>query len=424
MDRATPLFNESDEPKPTDEPAVLSVSELSEVLRGVVEQCFPRVWVAGEVSNCTRAGSGHIYFTLKDDNAQLKAVMWRSASQRLKFELRDGLDVIASGPIEVYPPRGQYQLIADKLLPQGVGALELALRQLQQKLAAEGLFDSERKRPLPRFPRKVALITSPSGAAVRDMIQVLTRRWKLADIVLLPVLVQGEGAAEQIAAALRIVGQIPGVDVVIAGRGGGSLEDLWAFNEEIVARAIAACPIPVVSAVGHEIDVTIADLVADRRALTPSEAAELVVPLDTEIRAELDRLSHRLRSALAQRARTARLQLDALAARRGFARPADRLHERGTQLDELEARLQRAMRANLARAHQECAAIAARLDALSPLGVLGRGYSLTKTLPSGQLVRSAAQVQPGDRLSTLLADGEVHSTVMSVLLDDEEPPTP
>jgi len=402
----------------TDEPPVLSVSELSEALRGVVEQCFPRVWVAGEVSNCTRAGSGHIYFTLKDDEAQLKAVMWRSAASRLRFELRDGLEVIASGPIEVYPPRGQYQLIADKLVPQGVGALELALRQLQQKLAAERLFDPERKRPLPRFPRKVALITSPSGAAVRDMIQVLMRRWKLADIVLLPVLVQGDGAAEQIAAALQTVGRIPGVDVVITGRGGGSLEDLWAFNEEIVARAIAACRVPVVSAVGHEIDVTIADLVADRRALTPSEAAELVVPLDSEVRAELDRLSQQLRMALSQRARQARLQLDGLAARRCFTRPLERIHQLATQLDELESRMLRAMQSTVERSRRACAAAAAHLEALSPLGVLGRGYSLTKVLPAGQLVRSAAQVQPGERLSTLLSDGELVSTVTEVVVGD------
>jgi exodeoxyribonuclease VII large subunit len=384
----------------------------------VVEECFPRVWVAGEVSNCTRAGSGHIYFTLKDDQAQLKAVIWRSAAQRLRFDLRDGQDVIASGPIEVYPPRGQYQLVADKLIPQGVGALELALRQLQQKLSADGLFDPDRKRPLPRFPRKVALITSPTGAAVRDMIQVLTRRWKLADIVLLPVMVQGDGAAEQIAAALRSVGQIPDVDVVICGRGGGSLEDLWAFNEEVVARAIAACPRPVVSAVGHEIDVTVADLVADRRALTPSEAAELVVPLDSEVRAELDRWSQQLRSALQQRARQARLQLDGLSTRRCFARPLERLHFLATQLDELESRLSRGINGVLERARRECAAVAAHLEALSPLGVLARGYSLTKRLPDGQLVRSAADVQVGDRLSTLLGDGELLSTVTAVFADD------
>lgn len=401
-----------------EQPQVLTVSELTAVLRGVVEQCFPRVWVAGEVSNCTRAGSGHIYFTLKDDDAQLKAVMWRSAAQGLKFELRDGLDVIACGPIEVYPPRGQYQLIADRIEPQGVGALELALRQLQQKLAAEGLFDPERKRPLPRFPRRIALVTSAQGAAVRDMIQVLARRWKLADILVIPVAVQGDGAAEQIASALQQIGRIPRVDVVIAGRGGGSLEDLWAFNTEIVARAIAACAVPVVSAVGHEIDVTIADLAADRRALTPSEAAEFVVPDQAELRAELHQLRRRLTAGLQQHSRHARLQLDALASRRCYTRPLERLHDLATQLDELETRVGRAMRNALQAARTRLESLATHLDALSPLNVLNRGYSITKRLPDGELIRDAAAVATGDRLSTLLAAGEVISVVEAVRAEE------
>lgn len=401
-----------------EQPQVLTVSELTAVLRGVVEQCFPRVWVAGEVSNCTRAGSGHIYFTLKDDDAQLKAVMWRSAAQGLKFELRDGLDVIACGPIEVYPPRGQYQLIADRIEPQGVGALELALRQLQQKLAAEGLFDPERKRPLPRFPRRIALVTSAQGAAVRDMIQVLARRWKLADILVIPVAVQGDGAAEQIASALQQIGRIPRVDVVIAGRGGGSLEDLWAFNTEIVARAIAACAVPVVSAVGHEIDVTIADLAADRRALTPSEAAEFVVPDQAELRAELHQLRRRLTAGLQQHSRHARLQLDALASRRCYTRPLERLHDLATQLDELETRVGRAMRNALQAARTRLESLATHLDALSPLNVLNRGYSITKRLPDGELIRDAAAVATGDRLSTLLAAGEVISVVDAVRAEE------
>jgi exodeoxyribonuclease VII large subunit len=403
---------------PTSQPPVLTVSQLTAALRGVVEERFARVWVAGEVSNCTRAGSGHIYFTLKDDDAQLKAVMWRSAAQRLRFELRDGLNVVASGPIEVYPPRGQYQLAADRLEPQGIGALELALRQLQQKLAAEGLFAPERKRPLPRFPRRIALVTSTQGAAVRDMIQVIVRRWTLADIIILPVAVQGEGAAEQIAAALRTVGRIPRVDVAIAGRGGGSLEDLWAFNTEVVARAIAACEVPVISAVGHEIDVTIADLVADRRALTPSEAAEFAVPDQAELRAELDQLRRRLTAGLQQHARRARLQLDALASRRCYVRPLEQLHDLATQLDEVESRLRRAMLRLLQTARGQVVAAASQLDALSPLNVLERGYSITKRLPDGLLVRDAAALQTGDRISTLLAEGEVISVVEALRVDE------
>src|SRR6185369_5236916 len=259
-------------------PQVLTVTDLSRQIKDAVEGNFPLVWVSGVVSNCTRAGSGHIYLTLKDDGAQIRAIVWRNTAARLRFDVHDGLQVVAAGPVEVYEARGQYQLIVEQLLPQGMGPLELAYRQLCEKLAAQGLFAAERKRPLPQFPRRIALVTSPTGAAVRDMLQVITRRWRGADVVILPVAVQGTRAAAEIAAALRKVHLVPGVDVVIAGRGGGSLEDLWAFNEEVVARAIFECLIPVISAVGHEIDVTIADLVADRRALTPSEAGELVVP--------------------------------------------------------------------------------------------------------------------------------------------------
>uniref|UniRef100_A0A7C4QPB4 Exodeoxyribonuclease 7 large subunit n=1 Tax=Schlesneria paludicola TaxID=360056 RepID=A0A7C4QPB4_9PLAN len=401
-------------------PHVLTVSELTALLRGVVEQCFPHVWVAGEVSNLTRAASGHLYFTLKDADAQLRTVMWRSAAQRLRFEVHDGLAVVANGPIEVYPPRGQYQLIAERLTPQGMGTLELALRQLQQKLAAEGLFAPERKRPLPMFPRQIALVTSPQGAAVRDIIQVLARRWRQADVLVIPVAVQGEGAAEQIAQALHDVGRLPRVDVVICGRGGGSLEDLWAFNTEVVARAIAACAVPVVSAVGHEIDVTIADLVADRRALTPSEAAELVVPDQAELRGGLEQLRRRMRSALRRRVEAARWQLDGLASRRCFTRPLDRLHELATATDELADKLQRGIRQRLDAERAGLAALAGRLEALSPLHVLSRGYSVTYRVADGSLVRDAAVLQPGDRLTTRFARGEAVSLVERV----HTPPNP
>lgn len=406
-------------PAASDEPVILSVSDLTEVLRGVVEQCFPDVWVAGEISNCVRAGSGHVYFTLKDADAQLKGVMWRTAAQRLKFDVRDGLQVVANGSLEVYPPRGQYQIICQQLIPQGVGSLELALRQLQEKLTAEGLLSAERKRPLPAIPRRVALITSAQGAAVRDMIQVLSRRWPLSDIVILPVMVQGDGAAQQIARALGQVHRIPRVDVVICGRGGGSLEDLWAFNEEPVARAIAACQIPVVSAVGHEIDVTIADLVADRRALTPSEAAELVVPDQQEIRGHLAQLRQRLTRGLQQQASRARLQLDNLRQRRPFARPLDRIHDQQTRLDELDQRLTRAIKSVAQQCRQQLESAAAQLDALSPLAVLGRGFTLTKRLSDGALVRSARELRVGERVSTLLVDGEISCEVLQVRQEED-----
>lgn len=396
---------------------LLSVSQLTRQVKDLVEGNFPCAQVVGEISNCTIAGSGHVYLTLKDESAQIRAVMWRSRASRLKFEIHDGLEVVAAGPVEVYEARGTYQLIIEQLLPQGVGALELAFRQLQEKLAAEGLFDPERKRPLPEFPRRIALITSPTGAAVRDLLQVITRRWQAADVVLMPVAVQGKGAAEEIAEALETVHRIPNVDVVITGRGGGSLEDLWAFNEEIVARAIFACPVPVISAVGHEIDVSISDLVADRRALTPSEAGELVVPLQTEILRSLDQSRNLLTSGLRERASRARLQLESISSRRVFARPLDRIHELITRLDELADRLSRSGKHQLTAAQRNLAVLAGSLDALSPLKTLHRGYSITENHQTQELIRSVDQLTPGDTLSTQLAQGRVISRVESLETD-------
>jgi exodeoxyribonuclease VII large subunit len=391
----------------------LTVSELTARIKLLLESHFARVTVLGEISNCRPASSGHVYLTLKDDGAQIPAVIWRSRAARIRFDLHNGLEVVATGAVEIYAPHGKYQLIIDGVVPQGIGSLELAFRQLQEKLAAEALFAPERKRPLPRFPRRIALVTSPTGAAVRDMLQVITRRWKGADVVILPVRVQGDGAAGEIAAALQLVPEVPDVDVVVTGRGGGSLEDLWAFNEEVVARAIFACPIPVVSAVGHEIDVSIADLVADRRALTPSEAGELVVPDRVEVRAHIDRLRHRLISALRLHAREARSRLDGLAERRIFTRPLDALHDRTERVDELSDRMQRAAALLLERRKQKLAAVAGSLDALSPFKVLQRGYSVT-TRSNGIAVRSVDDLAVGEPVVTLLADGRFTSRVNSV----------
>jgi exodeoxyribonuclease VII large subunit len=392
-------------------PSVLTVSQLTRQIKDAVEGDFPLCWVLGEVSNCTRAGSGHYYLTLKDDAAQIRAVIWKNTAGRLKFDIHDGLEVVAAGPVEVYEARGTYQLIIEQLMPQGLGSLELAFRQMCEKLQTEGLFAPERKRPIPKFPNRIALITSSTGAAVRDMLQIITRRWQAADIVIVPVAVQGEGAAEQIAFALRTVHLLPNVDVVITGRGGGSLEDLWAFNEEIVARAIFECKIPVVSAVGHEIDVTIADMVADVRALTPSEAGELVVPQHESIRAELEKLQQHLVKALLARAVAARTQLDAIASRRVLTRPAERLHELSRKIDELEARAGRAITNRIVLIRQRLHAMAGRLQALSPLKVLERGFSVTRLVPSGEVIRSAAQVNPGDQIETLLQTGKLLSRV-------------
>ena len=262
---------------PPPERRVLTVTELTAAIRGLLETSFGDVWVEGEISNCRVWNTGHMYFTLKDGGAQIKAVMFRSAVRYLKFKVEDGQHVVARGRLGVYDPKGEYQIVCEHLEPRGLGALQLAFEQLKKRLQAEGLFDPARKRPLPSLPRKIGIVTSLDGAAIRDIIQVLRRRHPNAHLVIRPTRVQGDGAADDIARALRAIAKVPGVDVVIAGRGGGSIEDLWAFNEEIVARAIAACPVPVISAVGHEVDFTIADFVADLRAPTPSAAAELVV---------------------------------------------------------------------------------------------------------------------------------------------------
>ena len=396
----------------------LTVSQLTAKLKGVMESSFRFVWVSGEISNCKQASSGHVYFTLKDEGAQLAAIVWRGTAQKLRFQLKDGLKVLAAGPIQLYETRGQYQLIAEQLEPQGIGALELAFRQLQRKLEAEGLFDQDRKRPWPLFPKRIALITSPSGAAVRDMLQVISRRWPRANVIIVPVPVQGAEAAPQIANALRTVHLIPDVDVVICGRGGGSLEDLWAFNEELVARAIFDCQVPVISAVGHEIDVTIADLVADKRALTPSEAAELVVPLESDIRLLLERVRQRLTTALQYQAQRARFQVERLAEHPRLARPLDRIHELQSEVDDLDERMRRAMQRRVESSRQQLGTISASLNALSPLAVLDRGYSLTKRLSDGNLIRDVNNLKVGDRISTLVASGSLISEVIAIDADD------
>ncbi|HBL46473.1 exodeoxyribonuclease VII large subunit [Gimesia sp.] len=401
------------------EPEILSVTQTTRQIKNLVEANFPYAWVVGEISNCTMASSGHIYLTLKDDAAQLRAVIWKRTASRLKFQIEDGMEVVAAGPIEVYQARGTYQLNIEQLLPQGVGALELAFRQMQEKLAAEGLFNPEHKQPIPRFPRKIALVTSPTSAAVRDMLQVITRRWKATDLVIVPVAVQGEGAAEQIAAGIELAARIPQVETIITGRGGGSLEDLWAFNEEVVARAIFACPIPVISAVGHEIDISIADLVADRRALTPSEAAELSVPLQSDVLATLTHWQSQLVTNLKQRARQVRMQLDAIAARPALTRPLDMVHQRATQVDELDRRLKRSTRDMITRCQTETRHLASALDALSPLKVLNRGYSITRKESAGEpaelnIVKSINQVKSGEVLHTRLSDGTVVSRIQEI----------
>ncbi|MBX9791266.1 MAG: exodeoxyribonuclease VII large subunit [Pirellulales bacterium] len=404
-------------PAAPDGPVVLSVSQLTDVVKELLEGAFPAVDVTGEITNFSRAHSGHCYFTLKDDRAQVRAVMWRSAAARLRFDLHDGLEVVCHGAIEVYAARGTYQLVVDRLVPRGMGALELALRQLHAKLAAEGLFAPERKRPLRRFPRRIAVVTSPTGAAIKDFLEVLRRRWRGTDVWIIPARVQGERAGVEIAAGIALANRLANdIDTLVVCRGGGSTEDLWAFNEERVVRAIAASQVPVVSAVGHEIDVTLSDLVADVRALTPSEAAELVVPSVDEMRGLIRQLAGRLRAGLSRRAALARTRLAALAGSRVLRRPLERIHDLSRRLDELDTRAFKAQRRRLDLARHRVERLGGKLESLSPLQVLARGYSLTERADDGHLVRDARTLKMGDRLRTRLARGSVTSRVEE--LDD------
>jgi exodeoxyribonuclease VII large subunit len=437
-------------------PSPFTVSELAARLRGVLEEAFDEIWVQGEISGGRTWNSGHYYFTLKDANAQIKGLVFRSTLQRLKFKPQDGLSVTVRGRISVYEPKGEYQLVCEYLEPQGLGELQLAFEQLKKKLAAEGLFAEARKRPLPALPRRIGIVTSIDGAALRDIVRVLRRRYPNAHLVIAPARVQGEGAAGDIARALRWVARIDHVDVVIVGRGGGSLEDLWAFNEEAVARAIAACPIPVISAVGHETDVTIADFAADLRAPTPSAAAEMVVRQKDEFTAHIRRLAQQLRGAMLARVRRFDSRLHALQARPGFAGLPARLAWRARHAGELTAELRHSAREAILRRRRRLEAArrgleqfdprhrlarvratlvaqdvrlhgaaarwlhrtqghfreqAARLEGLSPLAVLGRGYAVCWDGDRTKIVRDAAALSPGDPIRVTLERGEVRARV-------------
>jgi len=397
---------------PPDEPRLLSVSELTTELKELLEESFAQVWVVGEISGLARPASGHIYFTLKDDQAQLRAVIWRSTAGRLRFDLEDGLEVVCRGRIEIYAPRGSYQLIVERIKPRGVGALERAFRRLYERLSREGLFEAARKRSLPALARRIAVVTSPTGAAVRDFLQVLSRRWGGAEVLIVPSRVQGEGAAEELAAAVSAVNRLrPAPDCLVLTRGGGSLEDLWAFNEEVLVRAIVASRVPVVSAVGHEIDVTLSDLAADVRALTPSEAAERLAPAAEELLARMRQTHKRLAQAARLRVVEARSRLDTLAGHRAFRRPFEHVHDLARRLDEWAVRCGRAARRQLAATRRHVEALEARLDALSPLAVLSRGYSITRRADDGRIVRNADELAPGERIVTRFARGEAASRV-------------
>ena len=358
-------------------PRDVTVSRLNAIIKNLLTENLPTtIRLVGEISNFTRAGSGHLYLTLKDARSEIRAVMWRSATEALKFKPADGMEVIATGHIDVYAPRGQYQFYVRKLEPKGVGALELAFRQLRQKLEAEGLFDPNRKKTIPRIPGRIAVVTSETGAAIRDILQTLGRRFPCATVLLYPVRVQGDGAAEQIANAInhlnRQVSQLGGIDVMIIGRGGGSLEDLWAFNEECVARAIFASAIPVISAVGHEVDITISDLVADLRAATPTAAAELAVPVLDDLLDQLSDQADRLRRAQRHRIDLARSRLETATRFEWFRDPLSSVRRHDQRIDEVSSRLRLSWSKRTTPIHRRLNEMEILLSAIRPTAFLQR----------------------------------------------------
>jgi exodeoxyribonuclease VII large subunit len=448
-------FGETPQPRPS-RPRALTVSQLTERIQGVLETEFVDVWVEGEVSNLKMAPSGHWYFSLKDDAAQVRAVVWKKDGRLVRFRPRDGMKVLARGSLRLYPPRGEYQLAVQVLEPLGKGSLQQAFEDLKAKLGEEGLFDAKRKRPLPMLPRRIGVVSSPTGAVIRDIVRVLRSRYANLEILLYPARVQGEGAAAEIEQGLRALNRIGGLDVILLARGGGSLEDLWAFNEEGVARAIAASRVPTISAVGHETDFTIADFVADFRAATPSAAAERVVQAKEELQARVGALERRRDAALRLQLARVRARVHAATAHRVFAAEQGRLRVAAQRVDDLAQRAERALqrgaersghhlrrlserlsafrldrqlaarREALGRQDDRLAAsgrvvterrraalarLAASLDGLSPLAVLGRGYALVWDAGKGVLLRDADETAPGRTLRIRLHRGTLHAAV-------------
>jgi exodeoxyribonuclease VII large subunit len=429
---------------------ILTISELTAGIKDLLESTFDEVWVEGELSNLRRPPSGHLYFTLKDENSQIRGVLFKQQSRYLRFELEDGQHVICWGRVGIYEKRGEYQLILDYVEPRGIGSLQLAFEQLKQRLREEGLFNEARKRPLPLVPKRIGIVTSPTGAVIRDMLHILRRRFENIEVILYPVRVQGEGAAVEIARGIAYLGAQGEVDVIIVGRGGGSLEDLWAFNEEVVARSIFACPIPVISAVGHETDFTIADFVADVRAPTPSAAAELAVQQKRDLVTTIEVLRQRMTRGMDRLLVSSREQTTGMQGR--VKDPRRRIEEHRLRLDEYWGRLtqttlrtwrengeraERVLRLLLARgpAHEIRSyreGIAqltkglrggmatlltakqkgwekevARLDVLSPLAILSRGYSITRRLPDNLILRTADEVEMKGQVAVRLSRGEL-----------------
>ncbi len=390
----------------------LSVAQLNAWVKNAIEQSVSTFWLAGEIGNLNQSASGHVYLTIKDATSQVSAVLWRSTFERIGMDLREGMAVLVQGRIEVYGPRGTYQVIISRMEQQGLGALQAAFRRLHAKLEKEGLFAPERKKSLPAFPTRIGFVTSPSGAAIHDFTQVLKRRWPGASVLIIPSRVQGDGAALEIAEGIRIAALLkPALDVLVVGRGGGSLEDLWCFNEEVVVRAVAACPLPTVSAVGHEIDVTLCDLAADVRALTPSEAAERIVPNRDEVFETLAGVQRRLDTLLLHRVSQSEMRLQSLASRPVLQSP-ERLLETPTQrLDDLHESLDNMIDGLMQARTEQLERVSQVLDAISPLKTLARGYSVTLDAENEKVIMSIEHVKPGQLIRTKLSDGEFMSKV-------------
>ncbi len=391
---------------------VLTVSGLNCYVRSLMDtdEHLRLVWLRGEISNLTdHYRSGHLYLTLKDEKAAVKAVMFAANARRLRFRPQDGMKVLVMGRVSLYEATGSYQFYIDDMQPDGVGALNLAYEQLKKRLTEEGLFDQSRKKPLPLYPRRIGVITSPTGAAVQDICQILKRRYPIGEIVLCPVLVQGEGAAVQLREALLTLNRLRAADVIIIGRGGGSLEDLWAFNDEALARTIAASEIPVVSAVGHETDFTICDFAADVRASTPSAGAELVAPEVSSMMAEVLFCRGRMKDAMIRRLDRERQRLTRLRSARVLRSPVETVHFRRLRTNLLQKRMQAAVKELLADEKRRFAAAAAKLDVMSPLKVLQRGYGIAEK--EGKVLRTVKDASPGDTVTMMLCDGRLECVV-------------
>lgn len=408
------LVTKRSKKEPIEDITPFSVSEITDIIRDLLEAGLPQVMVTGEISNFTHHSSGHMYFSLKDENATLRTVMFRGMNQYLQFKPKNGMKVIAYGDISVYPPHGSYQLNVKQMFAQGMGDLQRAFEQLKQKLYDEGLFEPTAKKTLPPFPRVIGVITSPTGAAVRDIIHVIRRRAAGVQLILRPVRVQGEGAALEIARAIGECNQYGQMDVLIVGRGGGSLEDLWAFNEEVVARAIYQSEIPIISAVGHEIDFTISDFVADVRAPTPSAAAEIVVPNSDEVVAYLENVQSQLQNRIQHKLKSSLQRLNQIQKHPILKRPQQYIHVKSQKLDDLTASFQRITRYQFEQKNTKFKYLVKIINSVNPLTILTRGYSVVRKLPEQQIICRSDDLQIKDMVHIQFGEGEAECQVISI----------